>query len=68
MYQLMVEKNENNKDSQKGQVTPKNVYKLHDELVQCFPKSSPKTTGGPLDQLKWSANPYTNQNCVLKLI
>jgi len=27
-------------------------------LEQWFPKSAPRTTGGPRDWLKWSANPY----------
>ncbi len=30
-------------------------------LEQRFPKSAPRTTGGPRDQLKWSSNPYTNK-------
>ena len=30
-------------------------------LRQCFTKFAPQTTSGPRDQLKWSANPYTNQ-------
>ena len=32
---------------------------------QWFPKSVPRTTGGPRNLLKWSANPYKNQYFVL---
>jgi hypothetical protein len=36
------------------------------DLRQGFPKSAPRTTGGPRDELKWPANPYTNQYFVLR--
>jgi hypothetical protein len=35
-------------------------------VVQWLPKSAPRTTGGPRDWLKWSANPYINRYFVLR--
>ncbi len=35
-------------------------------LHQWFPKSAPRTTSGPQDELKWSANPFSNQYFVLR--
>jgi len=34
-------------------------------IGQWFPKSAPRTTGGPRDYLKWSSKPYINQHFVL---
>ncbi len=34
--------------------------------MQWFPKSAPRTTGGPRDKLKWSAYPNINQYFVLR--
>ncbi len=35
-------------------------------LGQWFPKSAPRTTGGPRDFPRWSANPNINQYFVLR--
>jgi hypothetical protein len=50
---------------------PKNDLKQHyvglfQHLVQCFPKSAPRTTSGPPYCLRWSANLNTNQYFVLR--
>jgi hypothetical protein len=37
--------------------TKPNRKLFYEFLVQWFPKSAQRTTGGPQDELKWSANP-----------
>ncbi len=34
-------------------------------VSQCFPKSAPRNTSGPPDELKWSANQNTNKYFVV---